>query len=265
MYTLAGKFLAVSLCNGGGAGGCLAKCMFRFIAYGDKAAKPTVNDIHESRTKDFLFKILESKDEVSFDALITSDFAFDCLSQAGWTNVPCFENKVKLVGDLCQFFVIDKVRSVLEQFKEGLSTLNILTLITAHPRELETAFCYNPKTLTAMEVDTLFIPCFEEEGTHLRDKQEIMMMNWRDYLQDCEARQASATLEEVMIFATGASEIPAIGFESTPTIHFLEGDRLPKANTCGTILYLPLMHEDYDDFKKFMDFGILNTPGFGQP
>lgn len=32
----------------------------------------------------------------------------------------------------------------------------------------------------------LFIPCFEEEGTHLRDKQEIMMMNWRDYLQDCE-------------------------------------------------------------------------------
>ena len=153
MYTVAGKFLAVSLCNGGGAG---------------------------------WFQILESKDEVSFDALITSDFAFDCLSQAGWINVPRFQNKVKLVGDLCQFFVIDKVRSVLEQFKRGLSILNILSFITAHPRELETAFCYNPKTLTAMEVDTLFIPCFEEEGTHLRDKQEIMMMNWRDYLQDCE-------------------------------------------------------------------------------
>lgn len=91
-----------------------------------------------------------------------------------------------LIGDLCQLFVIDKVRSVLEQFKRGLSTLNILSFITAHPRELETAFCYNPKTLTAMEVDTLFIPCFEEEGTHLRDKQEIMMMNWKDYLQDCE-------------------------------------------------------------------------------
>lgn len=90
---------------------------------------------------------------------------------------------MKLVGDLCQFFVIDKVRSVLEQFKRGLS---ILSFITAHPRELETAFCYNSKTLTAMEVDTLFIPCFEEEGTHLRDEQEIMMMNWRDYLQDCE-------------------------------------------------------------------------------
>ena len=93
---------------------------------------------------------------------------------------------MKLVRDLCQFFVIDKVQSVLEQFKRGLSTLNILSFITAHPRELETAFCYNPKTLTAMEVDMLFIPCFEEEGTHLRDKQEIMMMNWRDYLQDCE-------------------------------------------------------------------------------
>ena len=85
-----------------------------------------------------------------------------------------------LIGDLCQLFVIDKVRSVLEQFKRGLSTLNILSFITAHPRELETAFCYNPKTLTAMEVDTLFIPCFEEEGTHLQDKQEIMMMNWKD-------------------------------------------------------------------------------------
>ena len=76
------------------------------------------------------------------------------------------------------------------------------------------------------------------------------------------ARQASATLEEVMIFVTGER----VKYQqSTPTIHFLEGDRLPKANTCGTILYLPLMHEDYDDFKKFMDFGILNTPGFGQP
>ena len=93
---------------------------------------------------------------------------------------------MKLVGDLCQFFVIDKMRSVLEQFKRGLSTLNILSFITAHPRELETAFSFNPKFLTAMEVDTLFIPCFEEEGTHLQDKQEIMMMNWRDYLQDCE-------------------------------------------------------------------------------
>lgn len=115
-----------------------------------------------------------------------SEVALDCLSQAGLTTVLRFDDKVKIVEELCHFFVIDKVRSVLEEFKEGLCTLNILALIKAHPEEFEMVFCYHPTPLTANAMDLLFVPTLAEEGTTTRDKQEIIVMNWRDYLLDCQ-------------------------------------------------------------------------------
>ena len=74
----------------------------------------------------------------------------------------------------------------------------------------------------------------------------------------------SAILSDVLVFTTGASEMPPSGFDTTPEVAFTEGS-LPRANTCSTTLYLPISHEDYNLFKESMDFGILNSPCFGQP
>lgn len=73
---------------------------------------------------------------------------------------------------------------------------------------------------------------------------------------------AQANLSEVLVFSTGASSPPPLGFANEPVIEFTEGE-FPKANTCAPILYLPLGHSDYETFKEKCDFGILNSPHFG--
>ena len=85
----------------------------------------------------------------------------------------------------------------------------------------------------------------------------------------CLDGRCSATLGEVLTFATGCDDIPPLGFTPMPTLKFHE-DVHPKANTCDTTLYLPLFpgvsgDVEYEIFKEKMDYGILNSPSFGLP
>lgn len=76
------------------------------------------------------------------------------------------------------------------------------------------------------------------------------------------------TLEDVLVFASGASAIPAFGFGENPTIKCLyeelNGNRrmFPEANTCAITLKLPIGHK-YEDFFHFMTTGIIQSPVFG--
>ena len=56
---------------------------------------------------------------------------------------------------------------------------------------------------------------------------------------------AKISLEDILIFATGASEIPPMGFDEQPSVAFkpkgeFEAGGLPSASTCANRLYLPL-------------------------
>uniref|UniRef100_A0A8C7NWX5 HECT domain-containing protein n=1 Tax=Oncorhynchus mykiss TaxID=8022 RepID=A0A8C7NWX5_ONCMY len=67
-------------------------------------------------------------------------------------------------------------------------------------------------------------------------------------------------LAMVLEFATGATVVPPLGFEDTPTIEFLH--TFPEANTCAVTLRLPL-HSTFNTFREFMTSGIVNSPHFG--
>ena len=73
-------------------------------------------------------------------------------------------------------------------------------------------------------------------------------------------------LADIMIFATGADEVPPCGFVPVPLAEFWE-DRRPRGNTGANSIELPTWPDidvTYDQFKEFMDDGIQNSPGFGQ-
>jgi hypothetical protein len=52
-----------------------------------------------------------------------------------------------------------------------------------------------------------------------------------------------------------------MGFSPQPTLSFWEDVR-PKANTCGTVMFLPTALE-VEKFQEMMDDGIMNSPFFG--
>ena len=110
----------------------------------------------------------------------------ECFDQAGFHGLPKFTMKDQLVSELCYFFVIDKARTAIEKFKDGLRTLDVLDMMMRFPSVFRSIFCYGPTTLTAKSVDEIFLPIFSDEGTQTRDREELIIMHWRDYLQDCE-------------------------------------------------------------------------------
>ena len=75
-------------------------------------------------------------------------------------------------------------------------------------------------------------------------------------------------LEDILIFAACASEVPPLGLEPNSSIEFWNDVR-PQSNTCGNVLFLPLhkMNSEvlYEEFKSLMDNAIINSPTFGTP
>ena len=120
------------------------------------------------------------------------------LTEAGWSTTISLNKKDMIISTLCQYSVIDKVRSCLEQFKDGLQTLHILDLVTKHPAAFEDVFCYNEgDDLTSKILDDLFYPCLSETGTIKREKEEQIIMHWRDYLADSEGTCRQTNLGRV--------------------------------------------------------------------
>lgn len=66
----------------------------------------------------------------------------------------------------------------------------------------------------------------------------------------------------MLVFATGASQPPPLGFDSKPVLEFSIGI-YPTANTGGVTLYIPVLYSEYQAFKEAMEFAIQNSPSFG--
>lgn len=75
------------------------------------------------------------------------------------------------------------------------------------------------------------------------------------------------TLNILLRFCTGASNIPVEGFFDKPCISFnhVNTDRLPSANTCANALSLPVNDrlQDYITFKEDMTRSLADCHGFG--
>jgi hypothetical protein len=62
-------------------------------------------------------------------------------------------------------------------------------------------------------------------------------------------------MEDVLVFVTGEHMQTPWVLTLPQTIEFTN-EKLPSANTCGT---LPAVYQEHDIFKEKMDFAILNS------
>ena len=74
------------------------------------------------------------------------------------------------------------------------------------------------------------------------------------------ANDAEASIEEVLVFVTGASRPPPLGFDEPANITFSDDEPFPMANTCANTIRLPVCYSEYEEFKRNMDFAIKNSP-----
>lgn len=71
------------------------------------------------------------------------------------------------------------------------------------------------------------------------------------------------SLKDILIFATGASAVPPLGFEPNPKIRFVAYECLPFTSSCDNSITFPLTLENYSKFKQKVVFGLCGSHGFG--
>ncbi|XP_019407474.1 PREDICTED: G2/M phase-specific E3 ubiquitin-protein ligase [Crocodylus porosus] len=251
LYYEAGKMIAVSLVHGGPAPGFFSKTLFNCLVYGPENVKPTVEDVTDVDVAQTIKMIKSSKTLANLKSTISE--CYDYLTAAGCVRpVMTLYDKNALVNDLLIYQVIKRIISPFESFKQGLKTLGVLEKIQIHPDAFSSILCHKPERLSAELLGDLFtIHC----SSHVNNAKGIDY--WMGYLQDVECGESAATLEDILVFATGNTSIPPIGFEPKPSVKFLN-IKFPVGKRHLNCLEIPITKE-YEKFKNTMDFTIKRT------
>ena len=209
-----------------------------------------------------------------------------------------FQAQAELICGICLHFLIYSAKAELDQLKEGLGTLNLLSTMQSHPLKfLPLLTAANQLELTADAVISLFIvETWSPEGSNDREAEEAVIFNWENYIREtagiyifyhdyfvvlmvggifhtggrqvCESDQegVSVCLKQILSFTTGADAIPPLGFPNSPVILFSKDKNrlLPIASTCALSLTFSLGLVEYSIFKNNMDTAVLNAYEFGQ-
>ena len=123
------------------------------------------------------------------------------LSDLGASPVPSrIEQKDWYKKIILRHVLIDSTRYLLEEFKKGLQILGVLDAMQRHPQQFRDVFTNeNVNQLDAQCVDLLFTVHFAEMGSNARPKQELAVILWRDYLQDCESKVQTVFSAHVLV------------------------------------------------------------------
>ncbi|KAK6321938.1 hypothetical protein J4Q44_G00067300 [Coregonus suidteri] len=93
-------------------------------------------------------------------------------------HVATVEEKKEIVSDYLQWYTIDRNSSVIDRFRDGLSTLEFLTALQQHPTLLAPVMCHSERRLTAFELERLFKPDLSPSGSNRRLKESQTMAYW---------------------------------------------------------------------------------------
>ncbi|CAB1455150.1 unnamed protein product [Pleuronectes platessa] len=263
LYTWVGKMIAVCIIHGGVGPHFFSERLFRQIC-GIETTPATVDEVGDHTFREQLMKIQDATTVREANNAITE--AADSLSIIGaLRHVSSLEEKDSLVQSAADFFVNGRLATALDQFADGLKTLGLLKEMRENPAVFFNFFVNEEIPLQAKDLCKLFVPDFSAQGSNRRNRENMTICFWRDWLIDIEEGECSpVTLERVLEFSSGASVVPPLGFPHPPQIQFIhEENRIfPEANTCIVTLCLPL-HSSYEWFKKHMMEGILQAPTFG--
>ncbi|KAI7810447.1 putative G2/M phase-specific E3 ubiquitin-protein ligase-like [Triplophysa rosa] len=256
--------LSVCLIHGGVSPHFFSERLFDWVS-GNPRGSPTLSDVGDQDVEERLQKIKNAETiSQAREAIIQGSETLTVLGTMHHIN--SLDERDSLVKHSIQQCVEGRVLRGYQQFMEGLSTLGLAEAIQSYPAHFRSLFVENTQQLSAENLINLFHPVLSSVGSSRRREESRVLCYWRDWLIDIE-ECANVKLEDILIFASGLSRIPPLGFPVQPALEFLhspdnKAKPLPEANTCSIILRLPI-HKTYTEFKTWMESGIIQAPTFG--
>ena len=274
-YYAFGQLTAIGLLQGSPGPRCFIKSVFDYICSGNiENLTPSLDEIpfYEIKTNLMELESITDPDVFKQKASFESDYRFD----AGYTKpIVTIADKEDFIRCHSLHYTILVSLSELNQYIDGLKTCNILDLIKAEPESFRCLFEVHHSKLSAEDVDSIFDPVYSPAGSNKFAIEQSIIFNFNQYLEDVENgkvvgqledREVKISLNDILQFATGAQNVPAVGFSPHPTIvfqHDLVISRKISTNTCANILKFPVSGlEDRKRFSEEFTFCLLNSPGF---
>lgn len=119
--------------------------------------------------------------------------------------------------------------------------------------------------LNAKVFKKLYNNQFSDEGYHQKDKKEKTTYSFELFLKDLEEGLVQdLTLEDLLVFITGADNIPPLGFIVAFYNMDSEPRRLPWSSTCSLALSLLNGFEDAQKFDALICNALLNCYAFSK-
>ncbi|XP_040915885.1 G2/M phase-specific E3 ubiquitin-protein ligase [Toxotes jaculatrix] len=220
LYFDVGCLLALSVVHGGPPVGffshALYQCLFNYPPNRPLTVAHMTPDMHFTH---HVCRIAEADSLDSLREAMTSSWEY--LELAGCNRpISSLEERQALVEDLVSFTMITRMQLPLQRFREGLQTLGVFDQVQLFPSVFCSVFCEEVDRLTAQTVGQLFTINFSQQEDRL-DKETPVITFWRHFLLECEVGRSSISLQDLLLFATGAEELPAAGLLPPPSISFL--------------------------------------------
>ncbi|XP_051791624.1 G2/M phase-specific E3 ubiquitin-protein ligase-like isoform X2 [Erpetoichthys calabaricus] len=249
VYRTIGKMMSTIMIQGGEPPAHLAPCVVDYILTGDVLqVNATPDDVSASELREMLKKVETSSTERELeDAVKQCDsWRFEV---EGLPNPVNMNTKDTFVKKAALFHVILKSQACLDQLIDGLSYYEFSDV------------CSYTKMLQTFMWSMFYDFLQSVQGKQLEEKFS------RRRLTEAEKTfLETLSLVHVVQFTTGASTVPAAGFNPHPQMIFLDCEPTghPKANTSRNELQIPvdedLLDPDSDEFDYFFFEALMNSP-----
>ena len=170
-----------------------------------------------------------------------------------------------LVQVLCEHLVINRSKASLDQFVDGLKSVDMDFFQTIKSDSLlfEKVFCFVDKALMPTDFRCLFNCFLSPAGANNREGEELTLL-WCEEMID----QETIPLSKILEFCTGADEVPPLGFDRKIEIKFFNQEsglrRFPYTSTCALDMFLPRAVESFEEFQEVVSQAVFDTCGFGK-
>lgn len=269
-YELTGKLVAWSILHGGSGPRCLSSVGYDLQQSVQVALADSVDAVNDVEMKMMLQEFMDCSSEETFTSLIKQHG--DKIADFGYPKVyQCnLSSKSDMIESLLKQYFVYGVHAEVSQFFNGLNSIGQLGNMILQNKQLFDLILGNQHPcLTKSSFMALYKLNRSEEGSNERIKEDTTIYCFEIFLQDLEGGEvAGLSLEDLLVFITGADCVPPLGFSNTITVDFYNFEennrRRPFASTCGLYFFLPRGFKDPVKFSEFLREALLECQGFGK-
>ena len=270
-YKLAGQLVAWSVLHGGPGIQCLSMEGYRLFKGSQVDNALAVNAVGDPAMKIILQAIEASTSDIEFEENVIKAHG-DSIAQYGFPKIfhAKLADKKEITTALLKQHYVFGVNEEIRQFIDGLDTVGKLgDIVMNNEAVFELILGNKQQKLTAQKFKSLYRINFVDQGSNGRDKGESTIYCFELFLKDLEEGEIDGlSLEDLLVFVSGADTVPSLGFDRPIAIEFYDivnnERRLPWSSTCAIDLHIPKGYDDPEKFRDLMTQSLLEYRGFGK-